>query len=308
MKGINMKSSIQLLFDKTNEYTLLTAQQEKDLIERVQKYNDEEARELLYYCNIRLVVSIAKKFISDDIPLEDLIMEGCTGMAKAIKKFDISTGNKFSTYAVYWIRQAMMRYVLQHQSSVTVSVHTQESINKMKNCIYQYEIEYGKIPTDKELVEITNFSLEQVQNIRKFIDINQVVSFNSPVGEDQDLELIDMIECSNSDMTQTIEREITIQMVIENCFSVLNEKEKDIIMLRFGLFGNEPHTLEAISRYYGVTRERIRQIEKQALSKIRRVYKCDRIKLESYEDYESVMLERLCKKSQLTRKNVNHID
>lgn len=299
MKGaLYMKNSIKLLFEKTDDYKLLTADQEKDLIERVQRYNDEEARELLYYSNIRLVVSIAKKFTSNDIPLEDLIMEGCTGIARAIEMFDLSTGYKFSTYAVHWIKQAIIRYSLQYQSTVKVPVHAQESINKMRSYIYQYEVEHGEKPTDKELVKLTGYSLEKVQSIQKFMDVNQVVSFNSPVGNDKDQELVDLIECDNSKSAQTIQKELTMQIAIKNCFSILTEKEKDILILRFGLFGNKSHTLEALSHYYGLTRERIRQIESKALSKIRNAYQFDKIEIQPYDDLQSVMLDRLCEKPQ----------
>lgn len=291
-----MKNAVDLLFEKTAQYQLLSSEQEKQLIKRVQQNNDEEAKELLYYCNIRLVVSVAKKFVSNDMPLEDLIMEGCKGIAKAIEKFDVSTENKFSTYAVYWIEQVIRYNLLQHQPNAKVSIRTQKAINKIKVSMCQYEVEYEKKPTNEDLAKLTGFSLKKVGQLLNLIDTNKVISYNTLFGESDTLELLNLIECPNSKSAETIEREVAIQMAIENCFSVLTEKEKKIIILRYGLYGNKPHTMEELSSYYGITRQGIYSIVNIALRKIREKYKCNDIKLQPDDDYETVRLERLCKK------------
>jgi len=271
--------SIQMYLREIGQYPLLIAAEERELAKRIED-GDEEARNLLARANLRLVVSIAKKYVgrSPDLTLLDLIQEGNIGLFKAVDKFDYTKGYKFSTYATWWIRQAITRALADQSRTIRIPVHMVETIAKYKQVVRRLSQELGRDPLPEEIAIEMNVEVEKVYNIKK---INQdTVSLENPVGsEDDDKSTLgDFIKDDQIDPPdQDTSRRILADQIIE-ILGDLSPKERKILEMRHGLEDGIFHTLEEVGKEFGVTRERIRQIEAKALEKIRTHEKSNRLK------------------------------
>jgi RNA polymerase primary sigma factor len=271
--------SIQIYLKEIGQYPLISAANEKELARRIEK-GDEEARTLLARANLRLVVSIAKKYAnrSPDLTLLDLIQEGNIGLFRAVDKFDWTKGYKFSTYATWWIRQAITRALADQSRTIRVPVHMVETIAKYKQVVRRLSQDLGRDPLPEEIAMEMGLDVEKVYQIEK-IDQN-VVSLQSQVGDDsdRDSELQDFIA---DDKILSPDQETARRIVQDQVKEILNdlpEKERKILELRHGLVDGVQHTLEEVGRKFGVTRERIRQIEAKAHEKIRQHERVNRLK------------------------------
>ncbi len=272
--------SIQMYLKEIGQYPLLTAAMEKELARRIEK-GDDEARTLLARANLRLVVSIAKKYVgrSPDLTLLDLIQEGNIGLFKAVDKFDWTKGFKFSTYATWWIRQAITRALADQSRTIRVPVHMVETIAKYKQVVRRLAQDLGRDPLPEEIAMEMGLEVEKIYQIEK---IDQgVVSLQSQVGDDsgdRDSELQDFIA---DDKILSPDQETSRRIVQDQVREILNdlpEKERKILELRHGLVDGVQHTLEEVGKKFGVTRERIRQIEAKAHEKIRQHERVNRLK------------------------------
>ena len=226
-----------------------------------------EMRQILIECNLKLVVSIAKKFRGYNLHILDFIQEGNIGLMKAIKKFDISLGNRLSTYATWWIKQAMQRCISEQSRAVRIPVHTEEKINKINKAIRNLEAEYGYFPTNEEIANYLNFSVEDVISTRNNMLNSTVISLNTTIGDDEDTTLEEFIVADNEDSFD-ITSANELQEICKEALDTLTEREKYVLMHRYG-FDGTPKTLEKVGEMLGVTRERIRQIETKAIRKLR---------------------------------------
>lgn len=252
---------------------LLTAEEEKELARRAAN-GDERAREKLINSNLRLVISIAKKHIGRGVEFLDLIQEGNLGLMKAVEKFDAEKGTKFSTYATWWIRQAVTRSIADQGSTIRKPVHMIEIINKIDYCKKKLIVSLGRIPTHQEIADYTGFSIEKVIDA---LNVQQdPVSLNRPVNEEQDTTIVEMIPDTKTTEDEYSKKEI--QRLLNECLSTLTEREADVIKMRFGLVDGKRHTLEEVGQYYKVTRERIRQIENKAIRKLRHPTRAKKLK------------------------------
>jgi len=270
-KSASQYDSIQMYLKEIGQYPLIMAHEEKELAKRIEA-GDDEARNLLARANLRLVVSIAKKYVgrSPDLTLLDLIQEGNLGLFKAVDKFDWTKGYKFSTYATWWIRQAITRALADQSRTIRVPVHMVETIAKYKQVFRRLSQDLGREPMPEEISVEMGLDLEKVYTIEK-IDQN-TVSLESPVGSDgeddkstlSDFLADDKISSPDQDASQRILKD-QVGRILDD----LNEKERKILELRHGLHDGIQHTLEEVGKKFGVTRERIRQIEAKAHEKIR---------------------------------------
>jgi RNA polymerase primary sigma factor len=270
--------SIQMYLREIGQYPLLTAQEEKDLAKRILD-GDEEARNLLARANLRLVVSIAKKYVgrSPDLTLLDLIQEGNLGLFKAVDKFDHTKGFKFSTYATWWIRQAITRALADQSRTIRIPVHMVETMAKYKQVSRRLAQDLGRDPMPEEIATEMDIEVEKVYQIEKISQ--DTISLELPIGDDDDRSrLSDFI--SDEKMVspdQEVAHSILTDQIME-ILDTLSEKERKILEMRHGLLDGTYHTLEEVGKEFGVTRERIRQIEAKALEKIRQHDKARRLK------------------------------
>ena len=274
----NGHDSIQMYLREIGQYPLLNAQQEKDLAKRIEE-GDEEARNLLARANLRLVVSIAKKYVgrSPDLTLLDLIQEGNLGLFKAVDKFDFTTGFKFSTYATWWIRQAITRALADQSRTIRIPVHMVETMAKYKQVSRRLAQDLGRDPMPEEIATEMNVEVEKVYQIEKISQ--DTISLELPVGDDDDRSrLSDFI---SDDKITSPDQEVSHSILTDQIMEILDtlsEKERKILEMRHGLLDGTYHTLEEVGKEFGVTRERIRQIEAKALEKIRQHEKARRLK------------------------------
>lgn len=227
------------------------------------------AKKIVTESNLRLVVSVAKRYRSYGMHILDLIQEGNVGLMRAVKKFEVSKGNRFSTYATWWIRQAVTRAIADQSRDIRIPVHANEKINKVQKFIKSFEAEYGYEPTDEEIAKYLNFKIEEVIETKKNIEKTRMVSLDYNVGDDDsDTSLLDFVADDDSDSFEIVSR-IQLRKELEEIMNTLTERESDVIKQRFGWDGHGEKTLEAVGQSFNVTRERIRQIENKALRKLR---------------------------------------
>ncbi|MCK9344644.1 MAG: sigma-70 family RNA polymerase sigma factor [Candidatus Pacebacteria bacterium] len=276
--GDSSYDSIQMYLKEIGQYPLLSAGDERDLAQRI-ALGDEEAKNLLARANLRLVVSIAKKYVgrSADLTLLDLIQEGNIGLFKAVEKFDWEKGYKFSTYATWWIRQAITRALADQSRTIRIPVHMVETISKYKQVVRRLSQDLGREPLPGEVATEMGLDVEKIYNIKK-ID-QDTVSLEKPIGDDDDKSTLgefiadDKILSPAQDSAQRI-----LSDQVKEILSDLSEKERKILELRHGLVDGVVHTLEEVGREFAVTRERIRQIEAKAIEKIRAHDKVDKLR------------------------------
>ncbi|HEX6491513.1 MAG TPA: sigma-70 family RNA polymerase sigma factor [Gaiellaceae bacterium] len=256
--------SLQLLLNEIGRYPLLTAADEVALAKRVER-GDRAAKERMINSNLRLVVSIAKRYRGHDVPFMDLIQDGVIGLNRAVEKFDYRKGFKFSTYATWWIRQAVQRSVAGQSRTIRVPTHVHERRQTLKRHARRLEPALGRPPTHEELAEASGLALKYVEEALGVAEAR--VSLNQPVGDSDDGELGDLFaDASAEDPEEQAESALRSRAVRE-ALAELPERERRILELRFGLDG-EPHSLEAIGHELNLTRERIRQLEHEALAKL----------------------------------------
>ena len=265
---VRINDSVKMYLKEIGKYDLLKPEEEPILAKKILE-GDEEAKERLINCNLRLVVNIAKHYVGRGMQFLDLIQEGNLGLMKAVDKFDYTKGYKFSTYATWWIRQAITRAIADQARTIRIPVHMVETINKMTRVQRQLIQELGREPTAEEISdamggELTPKRIREIQRIAL-----EPVSLETPIGEEDDSHLGDFIEDKESESPVDY---TTRQLLKEELYSILkdlNEREEKVIRLRYGLDDNCPKTLEEVGKIFNVTRERIRQIEAKALKKLR---------------------------------------
>lgn len=270
--------SIQMYLKEIGQYSLITAADERELAKRIEA-GEEEAKNLLARANLRLVVSIAKKYAnrSPNLTLLDLIQEGNLGLFKAVDKFDYTKGYKFSTYATWWIRQAITRALADQSRTIRVPVHMVETIAKYKRVVRQLSQDLGRDPVAEEVSIEMGLDLAKIHQIEQ---INQgIVSLETPVGDEGDSKstLVDFLPDEDSDAPDEDTRDRIVSEQLQLILSELSPKEREILELRSGLKDGVSHTLEEVGQMFGVTRERIRQIEAKAHEKIRQMEKANRL-------------------------------
>ena len=265
-KNIAVDDPVRMYLKEIGKVPLLTAQEEIDLAKRMEQ-GDEYAKQKLCEANLRLVVSIAKKYVGRGMLFLDLIQEGNLGLIKAVDKFDWTKGYKFSTYATWWIRQAITRSIADQARTIRIPVHMVETINKLIRVSRQLLQEEGREPTPDEIAAEMGISVEKVREILKISQ--EPVSLETPIGEEEDSHLGDFIPDDDAPAPAEAAAFSMLKEQLDKVLGGLAERERKVITLRFGLEDGHPRTLEEVGREFGVTRERIRQIESKTLTKLR---------------------------------------
>ena len=269
------ENPIRTYFDEIARVPLLTKEEEVELAKRIEA-GDEEAKKKLAEANLRLVVSIAKKYRGCGLPFLDLIQEGNLGLMKAVEKFDWRKGYKFSTYATWWIRQAITRSIADQARTIRIPVHMVETINKLVRVSRRLLQELGREPTSEEIAMEMDISPEKVREIVKASQ--EPVSLETPVGEEEDSHLGDFIEDQTALAPAEAASRQLLKEQVEDVLDSLAYREKRVLQLRFGLEDGRSRTLEEVGRELGVTRERVRQIEAKALHKLRHPSRSKKLK------------------------------
>ncbi len=273
--GAGMDDPVRMYLKEIGKVPLLTADQEQELAQRMLE-GDEEAKSKLIEANLRLVVSIAKRYLGRGMQFLDLIQEGNLGLIKAVDKFDHSKGFKFSTYATWWIRQAITRAIADQARTIRIPVHMVETINRVTRMQRQLTQELGRDPTSQEIAEKLNMTAERVEEIQKLS--MEPVSLETPVGEEDDSHLGDFIPDGEDDEPVEMATRTILSEQLEEVMSTLTPREAEVIRLRYGLDDGKPRTLEEVGKEFTVTRERIRQIEAKALRKLRHPSRAKKLK------------------------------
>src|SRR3989344_5060457 len=269
--------SVQMYLKEIGKIPLLNAEKERDLAKRVEK-NEEEAKNMLVQANLRLVVSIAKRYVgrSNNLSLLDLIQEGNLGLFRAVEKFDWHKGFKFSTYATWWIRQAITRAIADQARTIRIPVHMVETMNRLARTQRQLVQELGREPTPEEIANEMELEVEKVNHILKISQ--ETVSLEKSVGDEDDSLLGDFIKDEDSLTPEEASAYELLKKDVGEVLHLLTPREQKILKMRFGLDGEWAHTLEEVGQEFGVTRERIRQIEAKALMKLRKSKDSKRLK------------------------------
>ncbi len=268
--------NVKIYLKSIGKVPLLKSDEEREIAKRVQE-GDEAAKEELIVANLRLVVAIAKKYVGRGLLFLDLIQEGNLGLVKAVEKFDYTKGFKFSTYATWWIRQAITRAIADQARTIRIPVHMVETINKLTRVQRQLVQELGREPSAEEIAEkLGNITPEKVREIQKIA--LDPVSLETPIGEEDDSHLGDFIEDKHAISPDEYASKELLKDEINNVLSTLTERERKVLQLRFGLIDGRQRTLEEVGKEFNVTRERIRQIEAKALRKLKHPTKSKRLK------------------------------
>ena len=265
-KTVSINDPVRMYLKEIGKISLLSLDEELKLSERVAN-GDEEAKNILAESNLRLVVSIAKRYVGRNLSFLDLIQEGNMGLMKAVDKFDATKGYKFSTYATWWIRQAITRAIADQAKTIRVPVHMVETINKLKRTQRQLTLELNREPTEEELADKMGIPVEKIREIIK-IDVDPV-SLEKPTREDEDSCVADFIKDESNMSPEEYAINELLKDEISEVLLTLTEREEQVLRLRFGLEDGTCRTLEEVGNLFGVTRERIRQIEAKALRKLR---------------------------------------
>ncbi len=264
--GVSIEDPVRMYLKEIGKVPLLSAEEEIELAKKMEE-GDEEAKKKLAEANLRLVVSIAKRYVGRGMLFLDLIQEGNLGLIKAVEKFDYRKGYKFSTYATWWIRQAITRAIADQARTIRIPVHMVETINKLIRVSRQLLQELGREPTPEEIAVEMNMPVERVREILKISQ--EPVSLETPIGEEEDSHLGDFIQDDNVPVPVDAAAYTLLREQLEEVLNTLTEREKKVLSLRFGLEDGRGRTLEEVGREFNVTRERIRQIEAKALRKLR---------------------------------------
>ena len=275
VRDANINDPVRMYLKEIGRINLLSSEEEANLSIRVAN-GDEEAKSTLAESNLRLVVSIAKRYVGRGLLFLDLIQEGNIGLMKAVEKFDYDKGFKFSTYATWWIRQAITRALADQARTIRVPVHMVETINKMARIQRQMTLELNREPSEEEIAEKMGITVEKV---REVIKISQdPVSLETPIGEEDDSHLGDFIKDTSSLSPEEYATNEILKEEIQSVLLTLQEREQEVLELRFGLIDGTSHTLEEVGKRFNVTRERIRQIEAKALRKLRHPSRAKKLK------------------------------
>ena len=264
--GVSIEDPVRMYLKEIGKVPLLSAEEEIELAKRME-LGDQEAKKRLAEANLRLVVSIAKRYVGRGMLFLDLIQEGNLGLIKAVEKFDYRKGYKFSTYATWWIRQAITRAIADQARTIRIPVHMVETINKLIRVSRQLLQELGREPTPEEIAAEINMPVERVREILKISQ--EPVSLETPIGEEEDSHLGDFIQDDNVPVPADAAAFTLLKEQLEEVLGTLTEREQKVLTLRFGLEDGRARTLEEVGREFNVTRERIRQIEAKALRKLR---------------------------------------
>ena len=274
-KDININDPVRMYLKEIGRISLLSTEEELELSVKIAN-GDEMAKNVLAESNLRLVVSIAKRYVGRGLLFLDLIQEGNIGLMKAVEKFDYGKGYKFSTYATWWIRQAITRALADQARTIRVPVHMVETINKMARVQRQMTLELNREPSEEELAEKMGITVEKVREVMKISQ--DPVSLDTPIGEEDDSHLGDFIKDERSMSPEEYATNEILKEEIKNVLMTLQEREQEVLELRFGLVDGTSHTLEEVGKKFNVTRERIRQIEAKALRKLRHPSRAKKLK------------------------------
>ena len=285
--GVNIDDPVRMYLKEIGRVPLLSADEEIVLAKQIEAGSQEDAtykdiqlskkaKKKLVDANLRLVVSIAKRYVGRGMLFLDLIQEGNLGLIKAVDKFDYTKGYKFSTYATWWIRQAITRAIADQARTIRIPVHMVETINKLIRISRQLLQDKGREPLPEEIAEGMGITVERVREIQKIAQ--EPVSLETPIGEEEDSHLGDFIEDQDAIAPDDAASYILLQEQIEDVFTCLTDREQQVLILRFGLKDGKPRTLEEVGQHFNVTRERIRQIEAKALRKLKHPSRSKRLK------------------------------
>lgn len=275
LKGVAIDDPVKMYLKEIGKIPLLTVEEEIMLAKRMED-GDPLAKKELAEANLRLVVSIAKRYVGRGMQFLDLIQEGNMGLMKAVDKFDYKKGFKFSTYATWWIRQAITRAIADQARTIRIPVHMVETINKLVRIQRQLIQDLGREPTNEEIAEEMGIDVEKVRDVRKIAQ--EPVSLETPIGEEEDSHLGDFIEDDSAIAPDDAANFTMLREQLNSVLGTLNERERKVLELRFGLTDGTPRTLEEVGKEFNVTRERIRQIEAKALRKLKHPTRSSKLK------------------------------
>ena len=275
LEGVSVDDPVRMYLREIGKIPLLTYEEESELAQKIIQ-GDEEAKQKLAESNLRLVVSIAKKYVGRGMLFLDLIQEGNMGLIKAVEKFDYNKGFKFSTYATWWIRQAITRAIADQARTIRIPVHMVETINKLIRTSRQLLQQNGREPTPEEIAKEMEISVEKVMEIQKIAQ--DPVSLETPIGEEEDSHLGDFLKDESSLSPEEYTENEILKEEIKEVLMSLQAREQEVLELRFGLIDGTCHTLEEVGKKFNVTRERIRQIEAKALRKLRHPSRAKKLK------------------------------